>query len=122
MKKVILLVEDDDNLNKLYKVQLESLGYIVEPAADAGEAIGKWFMEPARYRLVISDCMMPMRSGLELAKALRTLGCEVSILLISASDEAPPREVMDENGVTGFLPKPFLLSTLDAQIKMVMTV
>lgn len=121
MKKVILLVEDDEQLRSLYKKQLELLGYIVESASDAGEGLAKWWIEPHRYTLVLTDVMMPRRSGLELAKALRILGCETSILAFSAGGEAPSRDTMDSHGITGFLPKPFTMETLDEQIKLVIT-
>lgn len=116
----ILLVEDDPTLLKLFSEQLTRIGYAVDACADAGVALGLWWQDPRKYRLVITDLSMHPRNGLELAKALRRLECETPILLHSATGNPPTRSDMDAHGITAFLQKPFDIDTLKRNIEMVL--
>ncbi len=83
MAKRILIVEDDVNLSKLMKDQLESAGYTVDVAMN-GEA-GERALDKSP-NLILLDIMLPQMSGLELMKRVREKndwGKTVPIVIIS---------------------------------------
>lgn len=83
MNKHILIVEDDANLSKLMKDQLEGAGYSVGLASD-GEA-GLRALE-SKPDLILLDIMLPQVSGLEIMKQVRgkdEWGKSVPIIIIS---------------------------------------
>ncbi len=68
--KVILIVDDDRNLRRLYKAELEAEGYGVRLAGNGKEAVEAVAVEPPD--LVIMDIRMPEMDGLDaIARVLR---------------------------------------------------
>ncbi|MEZ5352903.1 MAG: sigma-54 dependent transcriptional regulator [Bryobacteraceae bacterium] len=78
----ILVVEDDDNLRRVTKVQLQDDGYKVESASGAAEALS--ILESAPQDLVLTDLKMPGMSGLELLKRIRQEYPETAVILVTA--------------------------------------
>ncbi|UCD84116.1 MAG: response regulator [Deltaproteobacteria bacterium] len=78
----ILIVEDDEHQQMLYKEELESEGYEVELAGDGEVAIRK--VEDEDYHLIILDIRMPRMDGIEsLGKILDKKG-NVPVILHTA--------------------------------------
>jgi len=65
----ILLVEDDENVAKLYRLLLESRGYSVRHATDGLLALEQ--VEQSRPDLILLDVMMPRMGGLDFLESLR---------------------------------------------------
>ena len=65
----LLLVEDDVNVAKLYRMLLESRGYTVRHAADGIEGLD--FARKERPDLILLDVMMPRMNGISFLQALR---------------------------------------------------
>ncbi len=67
--KKILLVEDDDNLAKVYQTRLETEGFAVEREANGEDALAS----AVKYKpdLILLDVMMPKISGFEVLDILR---------------------------------------------------
>ena len=70
-KYTILLVEDDNTLQTMYKDLLTSHGYTVIKASDGQEALDLFSKE--KIDLIITDIMMPKMSGVELLNAVRKI-------------------------------------------------
>ena len=90
--ETILLVEDELMLRSATSRILRRLGYTVLAAADGEEALDLFRLHQEEIRLVLSDVVMPRRSGPALYEALRTAGHDVPFLLTSgysARGEAP---------------------------------
>ena len=68
--KRILLAEDEEVLRMLVVDTLEDEDYIVDEAADGGEAMD--LLQNNQYDLVILDYMMPVYTGLEIIEKIRT--------------------------------------------------
>ncbi|MCD6440648.1 MAG: response regulator [Candidatus Marinimicrobia bacterium] len=79
----ILLVEDNDAIRSLFSNALAMQGFEVTTAIDAEDAIIRFTMENGNYDLVISDIVMPGKSGLELADELRSRKPEIGVILMS---------------------------------------
>ena len=107
--KRILLAEDEEVLRMLIVDTLEDEDYEVDEAADGKEALD--FMINNKYDLVILDYMMPVYSGLEVIKQIRSAEEEgpnkVKILMLSAKSQQSEQERIFEAGADYFMSKPF---------------
>lgn len=79
----ILLVEDDDSLQFLYKRQLELAGYQVNAYATGAETLQS--LDDNIYDLVLLDIMLPDMNGIEILGKIRehTNGKDVPVILLS---------------------------------------
>ena len=83
MSKRILIVEDDQNLSRLMKEQLESAGYTVDIALNGEAGVHALDKNPD---LILLDIMLPQMNGLEVMKHIREKdewGKAVPIVIIS---------------------------------------
>jgi two-component system, OmpR family, response regulator AdeR len=87
-----LVVEDDTDLQFLYKLKLDREGFLVQVAnngVEGLEAIRVW-----RPDIVLLDLMMPVMSGSEMLAHLRSerWGSDVRVIVLTniSKDEAPP--------------------------------
>lgn len=78
----ILIVEDDHELNNLFKKVLEKNGYCPISAFNGKMALE--ILEKEYIDLIISDIMMPIMDGYELVSLLRESGYSMPILMITA--------------------------------------
>ncbi|WP_251880190.1 response regulator [Achromobacter sp. Marseille-Q4954] len=111
-----ILVADDNPANReLMKMQLETLGYQTDLAADGSAALGR-YMEQA-YDLVITDVNMPGMDGYAVARCLRAQGAQVPIIAYTAHVGAQEHQQCRDAGIDAVLVKPLLLGKLDAAIR-----
>ena len=81
----ILLVDDEESIQKLLTYPLERDGYRVVQARDGEEALGRFDEEP--FDLVVLDVMLPKLDGLEVCKQLRASSIVPIIMLTARDDE-----------------------------------
>ena len=116
--ETILFVEDEPRVRNLAVMALESHGYRVLQAADAEEAltVAARFDEP--IQVLISDVMMPGRSGVELAEVLRKTRPAIRVLLTSGYSA----DHLDSAGAgtTSFLQKPYRGDELARRVRGLM--
>jgi len=104
---IVLVVDDDPVILKLLEVNFEMEGFTVLVAHDGEEGI-----EVARSNqpdVVVSDIMMPKKSGLELVVALKgdTSTSEIPIILLSAKAQNADVRTGLEAGADDYVTKPF---------------
>jgi CheY-like chemotaxis protein len=87
----LLLVEDDVNVAKLYRMLLESRGYIVRHAADGIEGLDAARQE--RPDLILLDVMMPRMNGITFLQALREDATLAAVPAVVLSNFREPRLV-----------------------------
>lgn len=80
MKK-ILLIEDDKVIKKIIEFLLKKEGYDVEIATDGEQGIKK--IVSIKPDLIITDIMLPYKSGLEITSFSKTNYPEIPIIIIS---------------------------------------
>ncbi|MFZ0389291.1 MAG: response regulator [Calditrichia bacterium] len=80
--KNILIVEDDQSQQMLYKEEFSDLGYEIRLASNGAEALGK--VQQLRPDLVIMDIRMPGMSGLETLRKMLNDDPNVPIIINSA--------------------------------------
>jgi two-component system, cell cycle sensor histidine kinase and response regulator CckA len=117
----ILLVEDEEGLRTLNARGLASRGYTVVEAANGVEAIGALERHGGNVDLVVSDVMMPEMDGPTLFKELRKRHPDIKIIFVSGYAEDAFQKSLPDPKRYDFLPKPFTLRQLVAQVKETMS-
>ena len=101
----IVIVEDETDLAEIYKVRLETLGYICSIAPDGIAALT--LIEKERPSLVLLDIMIPKLSGDQVLKVMRSTdwGKEIKVLIISNLNEADAPAGLRDNRIEGYAVK-----------------
>jgi phosphate regulon transcriptional regulator PhoB len=117
VSKKILIVEDENDLVKLLKYNLEKEGFKVNYATDGSIAIAEARRDPPD--LVILDLMLPGVSGLEVCRQLRRSErfARTPILILSARSEEADRVVGLEIGADDYVTKPFSTREMIARVR-----
>lgn len=110
----ILVVEDDSNLNLLTAMRLRKEGYEVLQAYNGIDALNLFIEEKAD--IIISDIMMPLCDGFELARRIREIDVEVPIIFLTARDDKISKQFGYQNGIDDYIVKPFDLDELAMKI------
>ena len=100
----ILIVEDNENLQKLYSAILKSNGYTTLSAFNGEEALK--VLEKNHVDLMILDVMMPVMNGYELTDILRQGGSELPILMITAKSTREDKREGFLVGIDDYMTKP----------------
>jgi DNA-binding response OmpR family regulator len=106
----ILVIEDDEKLNKIVCAYLNEHGYHTAGCATAVEALGK--MADVKIDLIISDIMMPGINGFELASRVREHDKVIPILFMSSRDDLASKEKGFRAGVDDYMVKPIDMDEL----------
>lgn len=112
----VLIVEDEKHLAEGLRFNLEAEGYEVTLASDGETALELILQEGRSFEAIVLDVMLPGRDGFEVAQQLRTAGCYIPILMLTARSR--PEDVLRgfEAGADDYLPKPFELRILIARL------
>jgi PAS domain S-box-containing protein len=116
-----LLAVDDDPANlKMLDVMLTAVGFTVETATSAAQALQR-LGQPGRPDLVLLDKNMPVMNGLEALARIRTLpdGQRPAVLVVTASGFADEYEQALAAGADGFVAKPVRREVLLEEIARV---
>jgi two-component system cell cycle sensor histidine kinase/response regulator CckA len=108
----IVCVDDDLTVLAVLERMLELLGYEVVSFSDPEQAIARVVSTPLDFAAVLTDLLMPGRSGIEVARAVRAVRDELPVGLVSAYFSDQDLAAARESGVRAFLPKPPDLSDL----------
>ncbi len=114
-KHPILIVEDDEDLSELIKIQLTDLNFSIEQSFNGLEALDKARNNP--YSLVILDVMLPGMDGFEICKSIRKDDPQTPILMLTAKAEEIDKIMGLEFGADDYLTKPFSIRELSARVK-----
>lgn len=82
--KRILIIDDDDQLRKMLRVILEREGYTVSEASSGEEGCIRYSKKPAD--LIITDLVMPGKSGIETALDIKAEDPDAKFILMSGCD------------------------------------
>ncbi len=106
IEKGTILVAEDHQVNQtLFKTILENNGYTVRIANNGREALEAAKKE--HFELIFMDVQMPEMNGYEATKAIRKEGIEVPIIAVTASAIKGEQEKCLDVGMDDFLTKPF---------------
>jgi len=113
----ILVVDDDQGVRELASDTLERIGLDVLCASDGREGIELFRKMAHEIRLVLLDRTMPQTSGEQAFREMRRIQPQVPILLISGYSEERALSRFGEQGLAGFLQKPFLPEALIGTVR-----
>ena len=120
LTKHVLVVDDEQRIRELIARWLRSPEYRIEMKETAEEALAA--VEDQRPDLIIADKLLPLRSGLWLAKEIRQQGDHLPVILISGADFTDDeRRQFETLGNAVYLQKPFSRIELDSAIACLMS-
>lgn len=111
----LLLIEDDPNLVRILKKDLEKAGYAVDVAHDGIE--GEFLGNEGIYALAVLDLGLPQRSGLTVLQNWRAKQNAIPVLILTARDAWYEKVDGFKAGADDYLAKPFHIEELLARIK-----
>jgi CheY-like chemotaxis protein len=118
--ETLLLAEDEAGIRRTTVRALRSNGYTVLVAEDGEEALELYRENRDRVALVISDLVMPKLGGRQLAEALREEGAAARILFTSGYSPQSASHAADFPAGVAFLQKPWTLTDLFRQVRMLL--
>jgi DNA-binding response OmpR family regulator len=110
----ILLVDDEQPVQKLLTYPLEKEGYEVVPALDGQEALANF--EQGQFDLVVLDIMLPKVDGLEVCRRLRAQS-SVPIIMLTAKAEEIDKVLGLELGADDYITKPFSMREFRSRVR-----
>lgn len=115
----ILVVDDFPTMRRIVRNLLGELGFeTITDADDGTTAIAELKRSEEPYDLVITDWNMPLMSGLELLRTIRAHERLRTLPVLMVTAEAKREQIIEaaQNGVNGYIIKPFTAVTLKEKI------
>jgi DNA-binding response OmpR family regulator len=114
--KTILIIEDEVKLAESIKTFLEIKGYTAHVAFSGEDGLES--VTAAKPDIICTDIMMPGMDGYSFVKELRKKDRETPIIVMSAKDKM--KDLVEIEGISGFIKKPFDLGTLENKINEIL--
>lgn len=111
----ILVVEDDEKLNRVICTYLNDCGFETKGCLNARDAYDEMYGQ--LYELIISDIMMPEIDGFEFAESVRKVNKSIPILFMSAKDDLPSKQRGFRLGIDDYMVKPVELAELELRVR-----
>ena len=115
MTDSVLIVEDDNDIADLIRVNLQELGIHTEHESDGRLALNNALDN--HYSLLILDVMLPNVSGLDICRQVRQNKPEQAILMLTAKNSEMDRVLGLELGADDYMTKPFSVRELQARVR-----
>ncbi len=114
-KDKILIVEDEEKLNRMIELELKYEGYDTGKAFDG--RIGLEMALSGEYQLVLLDIMLPGLNGLEVLRRIRRSDQALPVILLTARDTTVDKVSGLDSGADDYITKPFAIEELLARIR-----
>ncbi|AQZ52854.1 MAG: DNA-binding response regulator [Martelella sp.] len=111
----ILLIEDDENLNRQLAQMLRDSDYVVDCAYDGEE--GHFLGETEPYDAVILDIGLPQMDGVTVLDKWRQAGRNMPVLILTARDRWSDKVAGIDAGADDYVTKPFHIEEVMARIR-----
>jgi len=114
-RPTVLLVDDEESVQKLLAYPLEREGYRVVQARDGEEALVRYRAEA--IDLVILDLMLPRLDGLAVCRQLREERSAVPIIMLTARGDEGDKVLGLELGADDYITKPFSIREFMSRVR-----
>ncbi len=111
----ILVIEDDQDLNRQLVDTLKGAGYVVDCALDGVE--GHFLGDTEPYDAVILDIGLPEMDGITILEKWRRAGRDMPVLLLTARDRWSDKVSGIDAGADDYVSKPFHTEEVLARIR-----
>ncbi|TWD97453.1 DNA-binding response OmpR family regulator [Neobacillus bataviensis] len=111
----ILVVEDEPQIAKILKIELEYEGYEVVVAYDGKEGLQAAFTR--KPDLILLDVMLPEMNGIEVLRRIRKENNLVPIILLTARNLTMDKVTGLDQGANDYITKPFEMEELLARVR-----
>jgi CheY-like chemotaxis protein len=118
--ETVLVVDDEQIVRRSAKAMLERYGYSVVVAENGKEAVELYRVLADKINLVLLDMTMPILSGEETFRQLKTIRPDIQVILSSGYNEVEAVRRFTGKGLAGFLQKPYSALTLAAKVRAVL--
>ncbi len=115
MQEYILIVEDDNDINKMLAELLTLNGYRIRQAFSGTEAL--LYVQQEIPAAVILDLMLPGMDGEEVLSQLKSADSSTAVIIASAKEDIDTRISLLQAGADDYVTKPFSPSELVARVK-----
>jgi putative nucleotidyltransferase with HDIG domain len=115
MKEHILIVDDEEMIRELLASALLQEGYVCHLASNVDEAFGILSEHPVD--LVISDIMMPGRSGVDLLRDIKKVDADIAVLMVTGLSDMNTALECIHLGADDYLSKPFSINRVFLTVK-----
>jgi len=116
MAKIIMVVDDEQDIRDTTKIVLEKNGYGVIPAVNADDCL-KQIEKGAKPDLILMDIMMPGTPPKDIVPKLGKF--KISYLSVVRTSEAEKEDMMKAKNIVGFIQKPFDIDVLLKNVKKI---
>ena len=110
----ILVVEDNPSVAMAVRAILEDRKFAVDVAEDGDTGLD--YLLRDTHQMAILDVVLPKRDGFSIAKAARSHGLQIPILMLTARDAVEDRVRGLNDGADDYLVKPFVADELVARV------
>ena len=116
MKTNILIVEDDEAISNLIKINLNMVGYKSQQVFDGLEAFD--LLKKEAFDLILMDIMLPGMDGFELMERIKDLN--IPVIFLTAKNGLADKVIGLKSGAEDYIIKPFETVELLARIEIVL--
>ena len=118
--RAVLIVDDEEAVREVGSAFLENLGFQTITAADGDEALLLFKQHADELACVLLDLTMPRMDGVSTFREMRRLRTDVPIILCSGYSEEEATQRFTNQGLAGFIQKPYRLQNLKDEIERVL--
>ena len=111
----ILIVEDEEKLNRMIELELKYEGYETGKALDGRTGLDMALS--GGYDLVLLDIMLPGLNGLEVLRRIRKENERLPVIMVTARDSVMDKVAGLDSGADDYITKPFAIEELLARIR-----
>lgn len=112
----ILIVEDEEAIANLIRMNLSKAGYLCETAFDGEEAADR--IEENSYDLILLDIMLPKLNGYEVLEYAKTV--DIPVIFLTAMGDTAQKVKGLKLGAEDYIAKPFEIAELLARVETVL--
>ena len=116
----VLIADDEECVRNVARRMVDRMGFQVLLAADGRKAVQIYAEHAGQIECVLLDLTMPLMDGEEAFLEIRRLDPAASVLLCSGYNEQEITQSFTEQGLVGFVHKPYEFKTLRTQLRLAM--
>lgn len=112
----VIVVEDEELISTMIRVNLEREGYSVESFYDAESMLEYFGADTSLCDIFLLDVMLPGMTGEDAIAKIRELGFNGPVLMLTARRDIETRVSVLNRGADDYMPKPFNVDELLARV------